>query len=328
MARALRIQYEGAIYHVTCRGNERREIFKDDHDREKFLRILKDSLDTYQVKLHAYVLMENHFHLLLETPLANLSEFMRSFNITYTSYYNHKYDRVGHLYQGRFKSLLVEKESYLAVLSRYIHLNPIKTDAISKLPMKEREKMLLQYRWSSLPGYLKEKNKEDFVSYELVFDAYSGDNDGGRKNYWMTLRRDMANGLEIKDKIVAQSLLGGEGFIKRMKKFLAGRVDREVPSSRTIQHYQEKDRIIQAVCEKTGLEFEELRRSRDVLRWVMMDLLYRLGGMKGEEIGDLLGVTYSTVSQGRRRLREKMKEDLELSLLVKRIEDKLSRMKI
>ncbi|GAH97811.1 unnamed protein product [marine sediment metagenome] len=90
MARALRIKYKNALYHITSRGNERKNIFKNDHDREFFTQTLKESLNTYNVILYSYVFMPNHFHLLLETPLANLSEFMRQFNITYTSYYNRK----------------------------------------------------------------------------------------------------------------------------------------------------------------------------------------------------------------------------------------------
>ncbi|NOX97363.1 MAG: addiction module toxin RelE, partial [Nitrospirae bacterium] len=117
MARPLRIQYPGALYHLTCRGNEKKAIFGDDTDRETFLHQLQDSLKAYSSILHCFVLMDNHFHLLLETPLANLSEFMRQFNITYTSYYNRRHKRVGHLYQGRYKSILVDKENYLVILS-------------------------------------------------------------------------------------------------------------------------------------------------------------------------------------------------------------------
>ncbi len=123
MARPLRIQYPGAVYHVTCRGNERQDIFKDDADRKRFLQILIQSVNIYSVKLFSYVLMSNHFHLLIETPKGNLAEFMRKFNITYTGYYNRRHDRVGHLYQGRYKSILVDKNEYLSILSRYIHLN-------------------------------------------------------------------------------------------------------------------------------------------------------------------------------------------------------------
>ena len=113
MSRALRIKYKNALYYITSRGNERKNIFKNDHDRDFFVKTLQESLSTYQVILYSYVFMSNHFHFLLETPLANISEFMRQFNITYTSYYNRKYKRVGYLFQGRYKSILVQKDNYL-----------------------------------------------------------------------------------------------------------------------------------------------------------------------------------------------------------------------
>jgi putative transposase len=142
MARALRIQFDGALYHVTSRGNEKRAIFKDNRDRLRLLEILKLSLSNYQVLLYCYVLMQNHYHLLLETPHGNISEFMRHFNITYTSYFNKRHNRVGHLYQGRYKSILVDKETYLTVLSRYIHLNPTRIEELTGCPAREKEAYL------------------------------------------------------------------------------------------------------------------------------------------------------------------------------------------
>src|SRR4030067_3297732 len=150
MARPLRIQYSGAVYHVTCRGNERKEIFKDDRDRKRFLGILAYSSKIYNIKIFSHFLMENHFHLLVETPLGNLGEFMRHFNITYTGYYNRRHKRVGHLYQGRYKSILIDKQEYLSILSRYIHLNPIRTEQMKKKTGKEKVNYLMRYKWSSL----------------------------------------------------------------------------------------------------------------------------------------------------------------------------------
>jgi len=169
MTRPLRIQYPGAVYHVTCRGNERRNTFQSDEDRETFLRILFKSLNIYSVKLHAYVLMDNHFHLLVETPLGNLGEFMRHFNITYTGYFNRRHRRVGHLYQGRYKSILVEKEAYLSILSRYIHLNPIRVKRLAKSTEKEKIEELFRYTWSSLSGYLDKLKREVMIDYTRLF---------------------------------------------------------------------------------------------------------------------------------------------------------------
>src|SRR5919106_2501983 len=126
MARPLRINYPGAFYHVTCRGNERKHIFADDRDRSAFLDKLKTSVGIYQVRVHAYVLMSNHFHFIVETLKGNLSEFMRHFNVSYTAAYNRRHQRIGHLYQGRFKAILIDADSYLLELSRYVHLNPVR----------------------------------------------------------------------------------------------------------------------------------------------------------------------------------------------------------
>ena len=124
----------------------------------------------------------------IETPLANLSEFMRQFNITYTSYYNRRYNRVGHLYQGRYKGILIQKESYLNVLSRYIHLNPVRVEKMENTSLLEKEKYLKQFKWSSLKGYLNEDNIESFVDYKTVLAEYGGDNQKGRQLYWQTLQ--------------------------------------------------------------------------------------------------------------------------------------------
>src|SRR4030042_609617 len=263
MARPLRIQYSGAVYHVTCRGNERKEIFKDDRDRKSFLEILAYSSKIYNIKIFSYILMENHFHLLIETPLGNLGGFMRHFNITYTGYYNRRHNRVGHLYQGRYKRILEE---------------------------------------------------------------YGGDNDRGRLAYKKRIYDDISEKLEIRDKVIGQSIIGGEEFIKRVKEeLLTIQTDRECPSLKEIQRYRAKEKIIEAIEKESGKGLEEIKREKGNIRQIAMDLLYRTGGLKGAEIGKLMGVDYSTVSQEKKRLREKIEKDRKLKQLVNRIERRLSK---
>lgn len=324
MTRPLRVQYEGAVYHVTCRGNERREIFADDLDRKVFLNSLRDSLNAANVVLYCYVLMENHFHLLVETPLANLSEFMRQFNITYTSYYNKRHKRVGHLYQGRYKSILVEKESYLIILSRYMHLNPVRTEEMEGTSLAEKERYLRRYKWSSLLGYMNDAERYSFIDYEMVLGPYGGDDSRGREAYWREICSDLSEGIDIKKKIVAQSILGSDEFIESIKRKFLGEELREVPSLRKISRYRAKDEIINAVCEETGKEFSEILQEKGTLRQVVMEFLYRVAGLKGTEIGKIMGVDYSTVSQGRKRLRKKLATDNNLSSLMERIEKRVS----
>jgi putative transposase len=325
VARPLRIQYPGAVYHVTCRGNERKAIFRDDKDRTTFLDILAHSLNIYTVKLYSYVLMENHFHLLVETPLGNLGEFMRHFNITYTGYYNRRHKRVGHLYQGRYKSILIDKQEYLSMLSRYIHLNPIRTEQMKKKTAKEKINYLMKHKWSSLPGYIDEREKEGFIDYKIVLQEYGGDNERGRKRYRDRIYSDVTDGLEIKDKIIGQSILGGDTFIDWIKgRFLKGKQEREHSSIKDIRRYRAKEEILKLIEQETGKDIQEMKGDKGSMRQIVMDILYRFGGMKGVEIGRIMGVDYSTVSQGRKRLREKIKRDKNVKMLVKRIEQKLS----
>lgn len=326
MARPLRIQYEGAVYHITCRGNERREIFRGDIDRKSFIDILKRSIETYSIKLYSYVLMENHFHLLIETPLGNLSEFMRQLNITYTGYYNRRHRRVGHLFQGRYKSILVDKGSYLSILSRYIHLNPIRTKNMGGEDIREKMRYLMKYRWSSLGGYINKMKKEGFINYPMVLGEYGGDTDKGREAYKKRIEEDIREGLGIRDKVIGQSILGGEKFIEWIKQaFLKGfKSRRELTAVKELQRYKAKEDIIKAIEEETGKSISDIIAEGRSLRQIVMELLYRLGGLKGVEIGEMMGLDYSTVSQGRKRLHEKIQKDEKLKVLLNRIENRLS----
>jgi putative transposase len=321
MARALRIKYKNALYHITSRGNERRNIFENDPDRDFFLKTLKESLNTYNVILYSYVLMSNHFHLLLETPLANLSEFMRQFNITYTSYYNRKYNRVGHLYQGRYKSILVQKDNYLHILSRYIHLNPVRVLKMENVPLSEKEKYLRQFKWSSLKGYINKDNTKSFVDYQTVLLEYGGGNQKGRNNYWQALQSDLSSKLEIKKQIIGNSILGNEQFIQEIKEKYLMKREKEIPSVKKIHSYCTKDKVIEITCREIGKTWEQIKSTPDSYRQILMDMLYRYTGLNNREIGELMALDYSTVSVGRRRLREKLFNDSELRDLVRRIEE-------
>ena len=329
MARPLRIQYPGAVYHVTCRGNERRNIFQEDNDRQAFLRSLSKSLNIYSVLLHAYVLMENHFHLLVETPLGNLSEFMRHFNITYTSYYNRRHKRVGHLYQGRYKSILVEKDPYLSILSRYIHLNPIRVQAFEIDPHKQKAEYLLKYPWGSLPGYFEKRKRDGMVDCALVLADYGGDTAIGRITYRKQLLADIDEKLDVKNDIFSQSLLGGESFLDGIKEIcLTGEKTKELPAARKIKRYGQKETILAVIEEETGKDLETIKAEKGNLRRLAMDLLFRHGGLSGPEIGTLFEVGYSAVSQERKRLRERWEKDVELEKLIRRLEERLSTVKI
>jgi putative transposase len=165
MARLLRVQFEGAIYHVTARGNERRVIFRDDADRERFLRNLAQAQQLHGVRLYLVCLMPNHFHVLLETPAGNLSAFMAGLLTAYAVYYNRRHRRTGHLTQGRYKAHVVEGNEYLLKLSRYIHLNPVCGKSWKAVALAERVEALRAYRWSTYRSYCGLEGDWAFVDY-------------------------------------------------------------------------------------------------------------------------------------------------------------------
>ncbi len=157
MTRQLRIEYEGAFYHVTSRGNERKEIFFTKYDYNKFKEYLGDAQDKYGCRLHCYVLMTNHYHLLMETPNGNISKIMHHINGAYTNYINRKRNRSGHLLQGRYKGILIDQDSYLLELSRYLHLNPVRARMVSKPE---------EYAYSSYKSFMS-RNKEEVTGAGL-----------------------------------------------------------------------------------------------------------------------------------------------------------------
>jgi putative transposase len=328
MSRPLRIEYPGAIYHVTCRGNERKEIFRDNSDRKRFLEILIISQEIYNVEIFSYVLMKNHFHILLKTELGNLGEFMRHFNISYTSYFNRRHRRIGHLYQGRYKSMLIESEKYLSMVSRYIHLNPVRTKVMIKKSGQEKLSYLMQYKWSSFTGYINKRAMEEFINYEPVLLDYGGINPRGQKEYKKQIYSDITDGLELKDKIIEQYILGSEKFVDWLKKNLMKRKrDRECPSLGKLQKYKAREAIIHAIEKETGSSIATIKEERGTVRQIVMDLLYRFGGLKGREIGNMFGIDYSTVSVSRKRLRNKIQKDNNLKKFLYQIEANLSMLK-
>lgn len=287
--------------------------------------ILAQSNKIYRNRILAYVLMDNHFHLLLETPLGDLSRFMRRLNITYTSYFNRIHNRVGHLFQGRYKSILVDRERYLSELSRYIHLNPVRTREFHSKPPVEKWNYLIGYPWSSLRGYLEKESKSSFLDYSLILEDFGGDTNRGRRAYEKRIREDLSGQLNIRGKVIGQAILGGDPFIQWLKKTTSEKKrDRECPALSELKRYRAVEEILEILAMETGQTIDEVKVKGHPFRPVVMDLMYRAGGMTGVEIGKIFNVDYSTVSQTRKRLAIKMEKDPALRKIVERIEKKLS----
>lgn len=162
MPRKNRIWYPGAVYHIMCRGNHRNDIFRDDEDRQVYLTKLWEAKESYDFYLYSYCLMTNHVHLQIETINIDIGVIMKRINMTYAIYFNQKYNFVGHLFQGRYRSELIEADPHNLEISRYIHLNPVKAEMV-ELPQ--------EYSWSSYQSYLGEK-QEKLVSAERILGYF------------------------------------------------------------------------------------------------------------------------------------------------------------
>ncbi|MDQ6950078.1 MAG: transposase [Mariprofundales bacterium] len=181
MARPLRIEYDGAVYHVTSRGNARGDIYLSDDDRQMFVDVLAHVVDRFGWICHAYCLMTNHFHLMIETPQANLSRGMSQLNGVYTQRFNRSHERVGHLFQGRFKSIIVDKDAYLLELSRYIVRNPVAANMVEDVG---------GWLWSSYQATAGEIPVPEFLSVDWLLSQFASKRLKARKAYVGFVRKE------------------------------------------------------------------------------------------------------------------------------------------
>ena len=305
-----------------CRGNERKKIFLDNDDRSKFLMYLKESVKMYHVNVHVYVLMHNHFHLVVETLHANLSEFMRRFNICYTGWFHFHHKTCGHLYQGRYKAILIDADNYLLELSRYVHLNPVRTMPPST--KTQQWQYLMKYKWSSLAGYVDRRRKLDFIDYDLIDGMI-----GGSKSY----KRFVSNGLDkgianIFDKVRYQMILGDEKFIDTTQRnhFEKGSM-REQPAYRLMsKKFIDPQMVITCVNEIFGVTVDRTKslHGLSVIRGITAEILYRHCGIGLAKIGELLGgINYTGVGMLRHRLKKRMEKDLSIKEKLQEVEEKI-----
>jgi REP element-mobilizing transposase RayT len=220
MARPLRVEYPGACYHITSRGNARQAIFRDDADREILLRILGEAVKRFGWELHAYCLMGNHYHLLVQTPVPNLARGMKQVNGVYTQRFNRRHERVGHLFQGRYGAILVEREAYLLELVRYVSLNPVRAGMVSAPD---------EWRWSSHRAHAALAPAPEWLRMEPILERFAADPLEAPLRY----RRFVADGIGLEgpwSQLRGQVLLGTDLFAERFRTLLARRaVSAEVP---------------------------------------------------------------------------------------------------
>ena len=308
MSRPWRIEYEGALYHLLSRGNEGREIFKDDIDRRFFLYLISEMSERFDMDIYAYVLMENHYHLLVKTHRANLKKAMHWFGTTYTQKYNWRHSRNGHLFQGRYKSIIVQNDAYMLRLSCYIHRNPLRAGIV---------KRLADYPWSSYlpyayghtaPMWLKTKmilsqfkNQNKHRKYREKVQTYAGE----MKNLW----EDLQHGF----------LLGSNKFVEKIKeRHLPSKTDKNIPQQTRIANKLDPSDVFDAAEKVLQIKLRDLQNAGRVYgekkdkRDLILYLLWKSGSISNKKIGQYFNISHSAVSHAIRSLKIRLKNDPDL----------------
>ena len=258
MARPLRIEYPGAVYHITSRGNEKKPVYRDDRDRDNFLTTLDKVNKRYNWLCHAYCLMDNHFHLLIETPEGNLSLGMRQLNGVYTQIFNKRHGRVGHLFQGRYKAILIQKDSHLLEVCRYVVLNPVRARLV-KDPG--------QWIWDSYGATAGREKPPACLTTSWVLGQFSSKRRKAEREYREYVHRGIGKE-SIWAGVRGQALLGEDDFVERLTEYLGRHKDvPEIPKSQRyaarpalekifkgsiLSDRAKRDRMIREAVEKFG----------------------------------------------------------------------------
>ena len=298
MARKPRIEYEGAFYHVITRGNQQQKIFKDSLDYRKFLDILTSYKQRYHFHLYAYVLMPNHVHLLIETQDTRLSKILQGVNQRYTMYYNRRYKTVGHLFQGRYKAILCDRDRYLLALLQYIHHNPLRAKIAESLN---------QYPWSSYRAYLTQTDTSGLINTDQVLRIFSENKGRSRKHYKALMNDGAAVKKEDIYATIDQRLLGDEQFVEEVVERHGG----DIKKSRRKKEYT-LPQIIEALERQYSVSLEEMQswgRTKGVLTARrLFSIIAKEYGYTGREIAAYLQKDPAAVTGYLRRGEDVRKE--------------------
>ena len=308
----MRIEYPGAFYHVTARGNERKTIFRATENYEKFIGYLESATERYGAKIHCFCLMPNHYHLLLETPRGNLHTILHHLNTSYTNYFNSKTRRAGHLLQGRYHAILVEKDGYALELSRYIHLNPVRAHLVND-PSR--------YDWSSYSVYIGIGKGWKWLEKRFILNQISSKERRAQRGYEKYVKEGASQKMEHPlEKVVGSTILGSEGFIEWVRGRWVGKesINRDIPALRRLARWPDLSKILKETEKVFGSGTSESRR-------VALYLSHRLSGVSLREIGKFFGgIGPSAVTQNTRRFWDRLGEDRGLSKRVDGLKKALS----
>lgn len=287
MARRLRIQYPGAIYHVMARGNGRQRIVRGPDDSERFLEGLSRSVARFDWRIYAFAILSNHFHLVLKTPVPNLAQGMQGLLSSYANAWARRHQFAGHVFQGRYRADLVENETYLWVVTRYVHLNPVRAGLV-------REPA--DWKDSSYPGYAHRRHRRDWVAYDELLAAWDGA--FGGSDPATAYRRYVTAGV-VKtpsspwDEAHGGWILGGTRFLNRIRTLVRSDPARESRPERRWARAQELGLVIEAVCNHYGVDRAELSRrgSRHPARAALAYLARQATMATNAELVPVLGLS-------------------------------------
>lgn len=320
MARPLRIQYPDAWYHVMNRGRNRAQIFCTREDYATFVELLKDVSSLWKARFAAYCLMSNHYHLLVQTPEANLSRCMRHINGLYTQYFNRTYKSDGQLFRGRYKSIVIGGDSYLLELVRYIHRNPLHASLVKRLE---------DYSWSSHRVYISKGNEGNWVHKDFVLSILVENKNKRRQAYLDFVKQEVPETLSaLYEKKKLPLLLGAKDFIDEIKqKYYDKTSIKEVPQVKEL--FLDKSQIEKAVCRVYQIEVDELLKSRrgnyNEARNVAIYLTRKYAGASLKDIGFRFGMkSFSSVSSVVMRIQQMMDGDKNLRQRIKAVEKLLT----
>ena len=276
MARPLRIEYPGAVYHVTSRGNARDIIFLKDEDRKGFLEILFDVIERYNWLCHAFCLMDNHYHLLIETIDPSLSRGMRHLNGVYTQSFNRRHNRVGHVFQGRYRAILVQKDAHLIELCRYVVLNPVRAKMVKKPG---------DWKWSSYKATAFDDQKPDCLTTDWILGQFSTKKKRAQEIYRKFVENGIADAVSPWDRLKGQMFFGSEDFICSTK--VSNTKDQTINEVPKAQRYADRIRLEDL--------FDDIKDKQERNEKVRM--AYVQYGYKMKEIAEYLSIHYTTVSK-------------------------------
>ncbi|HDZ61717.1 MAG TPA: addiction module toxin RelE, partial [Nitrospirae bacterium] len=275
MARPLRIEYDGAVYHITSRGNQKKLIYKDDQDRQSFLDILQQVNFRYNWICHAYCLMNNHYHLVIETPDGNLSKGMRQLNGVYTQAFNRRHKRVGHIFQGRYKAILIQKESHLLEVCRYVALNPVRARTSEKPE---------QWKWSSYRGTVGKEKAHLCLMTDWVLSQFGKRRKQAQRNYRGFVNAGIG-GKDLWNEVRGQSLLGEDDFVESLIGYIKGYEEvEEIPRE---QRFLSRPKLQEVFNDK---RMSDKKKRSSSIHSAHVEYGYTL-----KEIAAHLGVHYTTV---------------------------------